>query len=122
VIKQALLQATGPVLVPEFLPATFRPDDERPSGIPGLKEDAPDLIRFIQDRIKAGSTNLYVELQDVTDRLLFLQVLRSTDSNLSGAARILGISRTTLRNKLGGLGITIERSAALGQEEPEDGE
>ena len=50
-------------------------------------------------------------------RSKFLQVLRHTDNNLTQAARLLGISRVTLRNKLAALGIAIERSSSVEEEE-----
>src|SRR4051794_14781452 len=46
VIKQALLQTTGPVVLPEFLPAVLRSQEKGPDG-PGF--DYGDLTAFIQD-------------------------------------------------------------------------
>ncbi len=43
---------------------------------------------------------LHVELIRRVERELFEQVLKYTDANQSQAARILGVSRTTLRKKL----------------------
>jgi DNA-binding NtrC family response regulator len=40
-------------------------------------------------------------------------VLMSTQGNMSEAARRLGITRSTLRSKLEGLGITLERSSKM---------
>jgi DNA-binding protein Fis len=60
---------------------------------------------------------LHAELQALTDRLLFLQVLAHTKNNLTQAARILGITRATLRSKLGLLGITIERAMTVDEDE-----
>ncbi|HEY2838530.1 MAG TPA: helix-turn-helix domain-containing protein [Pirellulales bacterium] len=39
------------------------------------------------------------------------EVLRHTGGNLSQAARVLGITRATLRTKLNALGIPVERPA-----------
>jgi two-component system nitrogen regulation response regulator GlnG len=111
VLKQALLQATGQMLVPEFLPATIRSvgrsEGEASAGEPLSTED---LSRFIDARIEEGSSDLYAEWLRLTDKHLFAQVLRHTGSNLSQAARILGINRATLRARLAQLGIAISRN------------
>jgi len=112
VLKQAILQATGPVLVPDFLPASLRGEAALQASAPE-PQACPGLARIIQERLDAGSTDLYAEMQAATERQLFLQVLRHTDNNLTQAAQILGISRTTLRSKLATLGLTIERSSSL---------
>ncbi len=114
VLKQALLQATGPVLVPEFLPAVLRkegattplPATGGTSVAPALTEG--DLTRLVRDRLAAGTTNLYDEYAAVTERLLFLEVLEHTGGNLTQAAKVLGINRGTLRTKLEALGIREE--------------
>ncbi len=112
VLKQAILHATGPELLPDFLPASLRGEADLQPSAPE-PQAFPDLARIIQDRLDADSTDLYAEIQAVTERQLFLQVLRYTDNNLTRAAQILGISRTTLRGKLSTLGLTIERSSSL---------
>ena len=66
-----------------------------------------------KERLAANSTDLDAEFQAAAERHLFLQVLRHTDNNLTQAAQILGISRTTLLTKLTALGLTIERSSSL---------
>jgi two-component system nitrogen regulation response regulator GlnG len=47
------------------------------------------------------------------------EVLRHTDGNLTQAAKRLGITRTTLRARLETLGMSVERSVALGQKQTE---
>jgi two-component system nitrogen regulation response regulator GlnG len=114
VLKQALLQATGPELVPEFLPAALRKEGPlaitgtgvSASGAPALTES--DLTRFVRDRLAAGKNNIYDEYTALTERLLFLEVLAHTGGNLTQAAKVLGINRGTLRTKLEALGIREE--------------
>ena len=110
VIKQALLQATGPVVLPEFLPAAVRGAGEG-AGAAEAAFDFGGLTGFVQDQLQAGSTDLYAEYQALTERHLFAQVLRHTGGNLSQAARLLGITRGTLRARLAALGIPVERPA-----------
>jgi two-component system nitrogen regulation response regulator GlnG len=121
VIKQALLQATGPMLLVEFLPTTVRGEGSSDSEPDSAAIDLAGLTRFIQVRLRAGSTTLYSDYQALTDRHLLTHILRHSDGNLSHAARILGITRATLRAKLHTLGIAIdrpERSSLSSGEEP----
>jgi two-component system nitrogen regulation response regulator GlnG len=106
VVKQTLLQTTGPIVLPEFLPAAVR------RGENGTGESAFDyggLTAYVEDQLAAGSTRLYADYQALTDRHLLALVLRHAGGNLSRAAQTLGITRATLRSKLAALGITIER-------------
>jgi len=112
VIKQALLQATGPVLLPEFLPSTVRGPKQGTERVDQSGLDFRDLTAFIQDQLRAGSTTLYADYQALTDKHLLSAVLRHTGGNLSQAARVLGITRATLRTKLQALGILVERSVS----------
>jgi two-component system nitrogen regulation response regulator GlnG len=114
VLKQAILQATGPVVVPEFLPEYVRGKDAAPAA--AVKTDFPDLQRYIQARLSVVQSDLYADFQAATERVLFLEVLNRTGNNLTQAAKILGISRATLRNRLGVLGISVERVASIEDE------
>ena len=108
VIKQALLQTTGPVLLPEFLPAAVRARQEAGSNV----SESPNLANiseFIHKRIAGGATDLYADCQTLLDRQLFADVLKHTDGNLTQAAKILGITRATLRSKLASLNMTTDK-------------
>jgi len=109
VIKQALLGTTGPVVLPEFLPASVRRGE---NGTAESGFDYGGLTAYVEDQLAAGSTRLYADYQALTDRHLLALVLRHTGGNLSRAASTLGITRATLRSKLATLGIPIERPAA----------
>jgi nitrogen regulation protein NR(I) len=116
-LKQALLHATGPVLLPDFLPAALRtPRDVLPSG-PDLP--FPDWERFLTDRLHAGSTELYAEALTAMERQLLTLVLRHTGGNQLQAAQILGITRNSLRHKLRALGITIARAVCAVDDQPD---
>jgi two-component system, NtrC family, nitrogen regulation response regulator GlnG len=115
VLKQALLQASGTVLVPDFLPSFLTTGVKTPTPTAEAKPVSPtesvDWTHFIHDRLKADSTDLYAEWQALTDRHLLSQVLRHTHGNQSQAARILGITRSTLRTKLTALGLAADEAA-----------
>jgi two-component system, NtrC family, nitrogen regulation response regulator GlnG len=109
-LKQALLNATGPVLAPAFLPQALQTSAAaRPNGTPGATA-ALDLERHIQERLSGETQDLYAETLALMERLLLTAVLRHTQGNQLQAAKILGITRGSLRTKIRALGITIERS------------
>jgi nitrogen regulation protein NR(I) len=98
-IKQAILHATGPVLVPEYLPEAVR-GDRKPAARSETSSFLEELTRFIEDRLKAGVRDLHGEVLSVVEQQLLTLVLKHTNNNQSEAARILGISRPTLRQRL----------------------
>ena len=79
-VERAAILATGPEIVPEDLPES-------------LSVSAPGMLR---DAASAGATLAEVE------RAYIREVLRRTRGNKSAAARILGIHRKTLHEKLRG--------------------
>jgi two-component system nitrogen regulation response regulator GlnG len=113
VLKQALLQAAGPILLPDFL----RIPDEAPSAAETEQRATFDLTQFIDDRLRAGSEELYADTLRRMERLLLTRVLRHTGGNQVQAAKLLGITRGSLRTKLRQLGITIGRSVAGGSDD-----
>ena len=76
----------------------------------------PLLTKFIRERIEAATGNLHVEILESVEKQILIEVLQSTDGNISQASRLLGISRPTLRSKLHALGLAIERTATLENE------
>ena len=109
-VRRAILMATGPTIVPELLPKEII---ENLSPQPGYKastdvdHSALDIGRFIDERIGADSDNLYQESLHVLERYLITRVLREAEGNQSKAARRLGITRGSLRNKMRDLGIQV---------------
>jgi two-component system nitrogen regulation response regulator GlnG len=116
VLRQALLRAHGQVLLPEFLPELSRSSATLASGEPDTSEGIlPRLESFVQNGLASGSENLHEETHRWVERILLPMVLAHTDGNQRQAARILGIARKTLRDKLRELGITIQRSLDIGE-------
>jgi DNA-binding NtrC family response regulator len=109
VLKQALLQASGNVLLPAFLPQSLGgpvPSPAAPSGKePGVEEF---LVRL---RLGPEVRDLYAEAHRHLDRLLLPRVLEHTAGSQHQAARLLGIARQTLRLKLRDLGPSAPRPA-----------
>jgi two-component system nitrogen regulation response regulator GlnG len=108
VLKQALLRAYGPVLLPDFLPqlpeAAGAPT---PAAPPGGRLD-PEA--FLRQRLGPDCRDLYAEAHRELDRLLLPRVLEHTGGNQHRAALLLGVARRTLRVKLQDLGLQLARS------------
>jgi two-component system nitrogen regulation response regulator GlnG len=107
VLKRALLRSTGPVLVPAFLPARAPRQPAEPATAVGA---GSPLEALIEQSLRDGSRNLYEEAHRELDRFLLPLVLRTTGGNQLQAARVLGITRRTLRVRLRELGLAVRKS------------
>lgn len=128
VVKQALLQATGSVLMPEFLPESVRGGAAaQPSqsfstnGHTAALPDSPVAAweRYIDERIEAGSNDLYEETLELMERTLMTRVLNHCGGNQTQASKLLGITRGSLRHKIRALNIKIS-SVVDANEEDDD--
>jgi two-component system nitrogen regulation response regulator GlnG len=106
VLKQALLRMKGAVLAPEDLPAGVEVAAAHPAGAAG----GFDWDGFVRDRVEAGTGSLYAEALTLMEREVLVRVLRHTGGNQVQTARILGITRGSLRNKIKQLNISIGKS------------
>ncbi len=108
VLKQALLQASGAVLLPAFLPELSGVRAE-PGPAPSPGADF-NLEAFILQRLGPDAQDLYADAHQQVDRHLLPLVLEFTGGNQHQAARLLGIARQTLRQKLRDLGLHVTHS------------
>ncbi|MBV8457899.1 MAG: sigma-54-dependent Fis family transcriptional regulator [Acetobacteraceae bacterium] len=103
VLKQALLRASGTVLLPAFLP-----DLSTSSGEPAPTAPAGadlGLEAFLRQPLGPDTHDLYAEAHRRLDRVLLPRALEYTGGSQHQAARLLGIARQTLRTKLRELGL-----------------
>jgi two-component system nitrogen regulation response regulator GlnG len=107
VLKQAILQMSGSVLLKEFLPLG-RPDAEPARAV---AEPPVDWKAYVDRRVAAGVKDLYAECLTAMESQLIDRVMQKTAGNQVKAAEILGITRGTLRNKLRMLGLAVDRFA-----------
>ncbi len=107
VLKQALLQASGPVLLPAFLPESLgspcQPSPATTAAEPGLEAFT------IRQRLGPDVRDLYADVHRQLDRLLLPRVLEYARGSQHQAALLLGIARQTLRLKLRDLGLSVPR-------------
>ncbi len=120
VLKHAVVEATGPLLLPEFLPDTIRHAIESSSRPSSQRSDDPvnsdtGLVKFIHQRIRSGTETLYDDVIRRVERILLTELLQQVDGNISRASALLGISRSTLRVKLAALGISLDRSVRMSE-------
>ena len=125
VVHQAVVQSSGSVLLPDFLPLLKNEDgeaegsDSTPSAEPGtkstsdLKQDDVETAETVSQLIKRHrshhSTTLYDDVVEEIERQLIASVLHDAGGNLTAAAKQLGITRTTVRSKVIKLGIEIRK-------------
>ena len=103
VLKQALLRASGTVLLPAFLPEPFACRGDR--GPATSRTDGPVLESFIHEWLTPDSRDLYAVAHRHVDRLLLPRVLEYAGGSQYKAANLPGIARQTLRLKLREQGI-----------------
>jgi two-component system nitrogen regulation response regulator GlnG len=95
-----VLVLSAPLLLPEHLAADLLTKGSR----------TPALEAFIDERLQAGSTALYSEAMAIMERMVLAKALRHTGGNQSQAAKILNITRGTLRSRIRELGISIQQA------------
>src|SRR5271157_3229865 len=114
VLKQALLRASGTVLLPAFLPESLRGPGE---AAPMSRVHAPVVEAFIRERLGTNSGDLYAETHRWLDQILLPLVLEHTGGVLRQAAPLLGIGRQTLRLRLRELGLSTAHPVDQAEED-----
>ncbi len=110
VLKQAMFNATGHVLLPEFLPDVLRRGAE-PSGFAApVGAQTSDLAGIINSLLRRGEDNIYQKVIDEVERTLLTQILQYTHGHQTQASELLGLNRTTLRHKLRALGLAVDKT------------
>jgi two-component system nitrogen regulation response regulator GlnG len=107
-IKQAMLNASGQIIVPEFLPDALR-RQLPPVGGGAAASPALDLEAFIDGLLRRGEADLHRKVLDAVERVLLPRVIRYTHGHQSQASDLLGLNRTTLRHKLRSLGLAVDK-------------
>ena len=121
VIRETLIVSAGPAILPEFLPAELH-QDETPEADTDVETNllpTPDwqsLPQQVEAWIANGQTNVYRRAREQLDRLVILRALQQAGGNRNRAAEILGLSRVTLRAKLRGMNLSVEKVVAARQD------
>ena len=109
VVRQALTQTVGSVVLSDFLPEKFGTSAVIATIADTLSDSAVDWEQFVAERVEAGAEDIYREALATMDRHVLSGVLRRTGGNQAHAARLLGMTRARLRMKLRGLGLVVDR-------------
>jgi two-component system nitrogen regulation response regulator GlnG len=118
VVRYALVHAHGGVLTPDCLPPGVC--QAREFGQPAAPADTPcpvDLVQLVNDLIHSGEEEIYRKASLASDRAILGAVLRHTRGNQVQASAMLGIARATLRAKLRGLGLVVEKQLQAGPDQ-----
>jgi len=116
------LQSTGPVVLAEFLPDSIRYNDVAGGRIHPGQFGSSDLEPLVSQSLREGSHQIYAEAMERMERYVLTRILRHTNGNQSWAAKLLGITRASLRRKLHTLKISVESAISLksnAEQEPE---
>jgi nitrogen regulation protein NR(I) len=110
VLKEAMLHASGHLLLPEFLPESFR----RTPGPEPTRTEASlfDLPAFVEELVQRGEGNLHEKVVAAVERVLLARVLKHTKGHQAQASDLLGLNRATLRHKLRSLGLAVSKVIA----------
>ncbi len=105
-MKYAIVQMTSDVLLPTCLPEGIRGASPTLSSSTEKRPGGPlDVAGMVAHLADSGHEDIYREMHNVVDRIIFDEILCRVEGNQVAASRLLGISRTTLRNKLASLGL-----------------
>ena len=110
-LKQAAVFAKGFVILPEHL---------RIGALPGTPQtetghdDAEVLRALVRRQLTTAPSSAFRRVIEQVETQLILEALQQTEGNVAQAAKLLGITRPTLREKV--VKYRIQRSVAMGQE------
>jgi two-component system nitrogen regulation response regulator GlnG len=112
-IKQAMLNASGHILLPEFLPEAVRRGATLPpsSSSTAANETGErfDLEPLIGSLLESEKGHVYDKVIEAVERVLLTRALRHTHGHQTQASDLLGLNRATLRHKLRSLGLAVDK-------------
>ena len=117
VLKQALLRASGTVLLPAFLPEPLG-ESAQPASVSSAEDEPGVEALVVRQRLGADVRDLYANAHRELDRLLLARVMEYARGSQHQAALLLGIARQTLRLKLRDLELPITRPSDADEDDP----
>jgi DNA-binding NtrC family response regulator len=99
-LRRAVLVCKGDVILPEHI--VF--EGEQPAPAPRAEDEPPDLERridtLVRDIVQGVGHGAHASVIDMVERSLIARALEQCSHNQVRAARLLGISRNTLRHRI----------------------
>jgi two-component system nitrogen regulation response regulator GlnG len=106
-VKQAMLNASGHLIVPEFLPESLRARPMPTTQLAG--NEGLDLAALIEKLLPNAEGQIHEKVIAAVERVLFTQILQHTHGNQGKACELLGLNRSTLRHRLRTLGLAVDK-------------
>ena len=72
-----------------------------------------DLAPYVRKQLASGTVDLYAETLEQMERFLMTRVFQHVDGNQTKAAKILGITRGKVRDRVKQFGISLDKRVAL---------
>jgi DNA-binding NtrC family response regulator len=107
-IQRAVVLATSEILLPKDIPLGIQSTAEVPAGEPGASAGTMSTDQAIEILLKAAQADPDVQLLPWLEREFALHAMKVTKGNQVRAAKLLGITRATLRKRIERFGITKE--------------
>lgn len=109
-VKQMLLNSRDSAFGPAVLPGEILLETQA-TAVPAQNDQmSAAWERFVNERLAAGSENIYSEAIELMEREVIPRILKHTGGNQLQSARLLGIARNSLRSRIRSLRIQIGRS------------
>ncbi len=108
-VKSAAVLSRADVILPEHLPPEILNYKGRSQSTQSRLETVLDSVleETVRDAVMQARDGLYDEVIDAVDRALIKGVLEEVGDNQTKSAKLLGISRTTLLQKIKKFGIEV---------------
>jgi two-component system nitrogen regulation response regulator GlnG len=111
VLKQAMLNSSGHLIQPEFLPEHLL---SGPKETPNRTDvsDSFDVRAHVEELLHSNADGLHDKVLSAVEKILLPMVLNHVGGNQLRASELLGVNRSTLRHRMRTLGISIDRNAS----------
>ena len=109
-VKSAAVLSRTDIILPQHLPPEILNYKERRQSTESRLEMALESVlkETVKDAVAQAHEGLYDEVIDTVDRALIKSLLEEVQDNQTKSAKLLGISRTTLLQKIKKFGIEVK--------------
>jgi DNA-binding NtrC family response regulator len=120
IVKETMLRASGRFVLPDDVAAVLSQSSSTVStatphhpaaALPSIPEASErlDVEKLLDELLSRGEHGIYRQVLDQVERMVLARVLQHTQGKQGVASDVLGINRTTLRNRLRDLGMSVSR-------------
>jgi two-component system nitrogen regulation response regulator GlnG len=114
-LKEAMLRANGRLVMADDVAvvlaqfASARPAKAMREPVVEGAPERLDPVRMLEEMLARGESGVYRSVLDQVERYVLARVLQQTQGKQGVASDVLGINRTTLRNRLRDLGMSVSK-------------